>query len=53
MNIDVITVHNDDKFLNFSTTLLGYGYFGDIIRDSLNMRCCGPFRYNLTGIHNS
>ena len=49
MNIDVMTVHDENKLLNYCTTFLGYGYFGNIAFDSSNLRWMGPFRYTWCG----
>ncbi|CAG2122144.1 unnamed protein product, partial [Medioppia subpectinata] len=48
LNIDVSAVHHrdEDKLIRYSTSFLGYGYFGDTIADSEANRWMGPKRYD-------
>uniref|UniRef100_A0A8C4PWM9 Ceramide kinase n=1 Tax=Eptatretus burgeri TaxID=7764 RepID=A0A8C4PWM9_EPTBU len=48
--LDVCEVRTDKAFLTFSVTLLGYGFYGDTLRDSENHRWLGPSRYDISGI---
>lgn len=47
--MDVCSVWHDDNFLKYSISLMAYGYFGDIIRESEKLRWVGPRRYDVAG----
>lgn len=47
--MDVCSVHHDDSFLRYSVSLLGYGFYGDVLTDSERNRHLGPVRYDLAG----
>ncbi|XP_053718429.1 ceramide kinase isoform X2 [Synchiropus splendidus] len=48
--MDVCAVHHDNTFLRCSVSLLGYGFYGDMLTDSERMRWLGPARYDLSGV---
>lgn len=48
--MDVSSVHHDDIFLKYSVSLLGYGFYGDVLTDSERKRWLGPARYDLSGM---
>nr|XP_015208160.1 PREDICTED: ceramide kinase isoform X1 [Lepisosteus oculatus] len=48
--LDVCSVHHNDTFLKYSVSLLGYGFYGDILADSEKKRWMGPARYDFSGI---
>jgi ceramide kinase len=52
--VDVAAVHSvadNDRLLKYCCSFLGYGYFGDILRDSEeNLRWMGPKRYDWAGL---
>ncbi|XP_005168600.2 ceramide kinase isoform X1 [Danio rerio] len=48
--MDVCSVHSDDRFLRYSVSLLGYGFYGDVLKDSERKRWMGPARYNISGV---
>lgn len=48
--MDVCSVHHNDVFLKYSVSLLGYGFYGDILADSEKRRWLGPARYDLSGV---
>ncbi|XP_051916301.1 ceramide kinase-like isoform X1 [Hippocampus zosterae] len=48
--MDVSSVHRDDTFLRYSVSLLGYGFYGDVLTDSERKRWMGPARYDLAGL---
>ncbi|XP_057693578.1 ceramide kinase-like [Corythoichthys intestinalis] len=48
--MDVCSVHHDDSFLRYSVSLLGYGFYGDVLTDSERKRWMGPARYDLAGL---
>ncbi|KAK0132150.1 Ceramide kinase [Merluccius polli] len=48
--MDVCSVHNNNTFLKYSVSLLGYGFYGDVLTDSEKKRWMGPLRYDLAGV---
>ncbi|XP_041854153.1 ceramide kinase-like [Melanotaenia boesemani] len=48
--VDVCSVHHNNTFLRYSVSLLGYGFFGDVLTDSERKRWMGPARYDLSGV---
>nr|XP_012612397.1 ceramide kinase [Microcebus murinus] len=48
--MDVSSVHHGGTLLRYSVSLLGYGFYGDIIRDSEKKRWMGLARYDFSGI---
>lgn len=48
--MDVCSVHRNDIFLRYSVSLLGYGFYGDVLTDSERKRWLGPARYDLSGM---
>ncbi|RXG71013.1 Ceramide kinase [Armadillidium vulgare] len=48
--VDVASIHADGKLHRVVTTLISYGYFGDLMRSSEHLRCLGPPRYILSGV---
>ncbi|XP_059917638.1 ceramide kinase-like [Gadus macrocephalus] len=48
--MDVCSVHHGDAFLRYSVSLLGYGFYGDVLSDSEKRRWMGPARYDVSGV---
>ncbi|TRY59243.1 hypothetical protein DNTS_026382 [Danionella cerebrum] len=48
--MDVCSVHSEDRFLRYSVSLLGYGFYGDVLTDSERKRWMGPARYDISGV---
>ncbi|KAG8554691.1 hypothetical protein GDO81_003865 [Engystomops pustulosus] len=48
--MDVCASYNDGQLMKYSVSLIGYGFFGDVLRESENLRWVGPIRYDLAGI---
>ncbi|XP_030638566.1 ceramide kinase [Chanos chanos] len=48
--MDVCSVHHNNTFLRYSVSLLGYGFFGDVLTDSERKRWMGPARYDISGV---
>ncbi|XP_078138205.1 ceramide kinase [Centroberyx gerrardi] len=48
--MDVCSVHHNNIFLRYSVSLLGYGFYGDVLTDSERKRWMGPARYDLSGV---
>lgn len=55
VDIDVSAIHNNERdqsqnqLIRYATTLLGYGFFGDVLVDSETNRWMGPKRYDWAG----
>ena len=49
LGIDVNSVNVNNQFDRYSVTLCGYGYMGDLLKDSENKRWMGPKRYDWSG----
>lgn len=47
--MDVSSVHHSGALLRYSVSLLGYGFYGDIIKDSEKKRWMGLIRYDFAG----
>ncbi|KAM4523927.1 ceramide kinase [Fundulus diaphanus] len=47
--MDVCSVHHNNVFLKYSVSLLGYGFYGDVLTESERNRWLGPARYDLSG----
>ncbi|KAM4734218.1 ceramide kinase-like [Anableps anableps] len=48
--MDVCSVHHNNMFLRYSVSLLGYGFYGDVLTDSERKRWMGPARYDVSGL---
>ncbi|XP_071765884.2 ceramide kinase-like isoform X2 [Centroberyx gerrardi] len=48
--MDVCSVHHNNTFLRYSISLLGYGFYGDVLTDSERKRWMGPARYDFSGL---
>ncbi|KAG9339066.1 hypothetical protein JZ751_024094 [Albula glossodonta] len=48
--LDVCSVHHNNTFLRYSVSLLGYGFYGDVLKDSEKKRWMGPARYDFSDI---
>lgn len=49
--MDVCSIHHNKTFLRYSVSLLGYGFYGDVLTDSERKRWMGPARYDISGQH--
>ncbi|KAG9477778.1 hypothetical protein GDO78_012997 [Eleutherodactylus coqui] len=47
--LDVCASYHGGQLMRYSVSLIGYGFFGDVLKDSENMRWVGPMRYDLAG----
>ncbi|KAM4882722.1 ceramide kinase isoform 2-T3 [Thomomys bottae] len=48
--MDVSSVHHGSTLLRYSVSLLGYGFYGDLIKDSEKKRWMGLIRYDFSGV---
>ena len=49
LGIDVCSLYHKESFLKYSVSLIGYGYYGDLLQDSEGLRWMGPNRYKWCG----
>ncbi|XP_071960442.1 ceramide kinase-like isoform X2 [Antedon mediterranea] len=49
LGMDVCSVFHDNELIRYTVSFLGYGFFGDVVRESENYRWVGPKRYELAG----
>ncbi|KAK3101904.1 hypothetical protein FSP39_007228 [Pinctada imbricata] len=49
IGIDVCSIYSGQEFLRYSCSMLSYGYYGDMLKDSESNRWMGPSRYQLAG----
>ncbi|XP_072257726.1 ceramide kinase [Pyxicephalus adspersus] len=47
--LDVSAVHNKKTLLKYTVSLLGYGFYGDVLKGSEKNRWLGPARYDFSG----
>ncbi|CAJ0576132.1 unnamed protein product, partial [Mesorhabditis spiculigera] len=49
-NVDVCTVHENEKLLRISANAISYGWLGDVLEDSERFRWLGPIRYQWSAL---
>ncbi|XP_061842747.1 ceramide kinase isoform X2 [Nerophis lumbriciformis] len=47
--LDVCSVHHANILVRYSVSLLGYGFYGDVLAESEKHRWMGPLRYDYAG----
>uniref|UniRef100_A0A8C9YPK0 Zgc:158263 n=1 Tax=Sander lucioperca TaxID=283035 RepID=A0A8C9YPK0_SANLU len=47
--LDVCSVHQASALMRYSVSLLGYGFYGDVLAESEKHRWMGPLRYDYSG----
>ncbi|XP_043352325.1 ceramide kinase isoform X2 [Dermochelys coriacea] len=47
--LDVSSIHHNNTFPKYFVSLLGYGFYGDILKDSEKKRWMGTIRYDFSG----
>jgi len=50
LDVDVSAIHTEIGLERFVMTMCSYGYFGDLMKHSENLRCLGRYRYDLSGV---
>ena len=50
LDVDVSAVHTEMGLERFVMTMSSYGYFGDLMKHSENLRCLGRYRYDISGV---
>lgn len=50
--VDVCSIHCGTEFYRFACTAASYGFLGDVLKDSEQLRMLGPPRYLVSGIIN-
>ncbi|XP_053551790.1 ceramide kinase [Bombina bombina] len=48
--MDVCSSHHEGQLMRYSVSLIGYGFFGDVLSQSETMRWMGPLRYDVSGL---
>nr|XP_025043991.1 ceramide kinase-like [Pelodiscus sinensis] len=48
--LDVCSVHHRGRLQRYAVSLVGYGFYGDVVRDSEQHRWLGPVRYDFSGV---
>uniref|UniRef100_A0A8C8S5E9 Ceramide kinase C-terminal domain-containing protein n=1 Tax=Pelusios castaneus TaxID=367368 RepID=A0A8C8S5E9_9SAUR len=46
--LDVCSVHHHGRLLRYAVSLVGYGFYGDVVSDSEQHRWMGPMRYDFS-----
>lgn len=49
--LDVCSVHQGSALVCYSVSLLGYGFYGDVLAESEKHRWMGPLRYDYSGMY--
>lgn len=47
--LDVCSVHHHSTLVRYSVSLVGYGFYGDVLAESERHRWMGPLRYDYSG----
>ncbi|XP_041859890.1 ceramide kinase family protein [Melanotaenia boesemani] len=47
--LDVCSVHHASALVRYSVSLIGYGFYGDVLAESEKHRWMGPLRYDYSG----
>ncbi|XP_038864651.1 ceramide kinase-like [Salvelinus namaycush] len=47
--LDVCSVHHHSSLVRYSVSLVGYGFYGDVLAESERHRWMGPLRYDYSG----
>ncbi|XP_066527113.1 ceramide kinase family protein [Hoplias malabaricus] len=47
--LDVCSVHHQSTLVRYSVSLVGYGFYGDVLAESERHRWMGPLRYDYSG----
>ncbi|XP_046985114.1 ceramide kinase [Schistocerca americana] len=47
--LDLCSVHSNGSLLKYYSSVISYGYLGDVLRDSEKFRWMGPKRYDYSG----
>ncbi|KAI8782009.1 ceramide kinase, partial [Biomphalaria glabrata] len=49
IGMDVTAIYKKEEFIKYTVTMLGYGYYGDLLKESESLRWMGPKRYTWSG----
>ena len=47
--IDISSIRSGNELLKYSMSFAGYGFFGDVVKDSEKFRWVGVKRYDISG----
>lgn len=48
--LDVCSVHYQNTLVRYSVSMVGYGFYGDVLAESERHRWMGPLRYDYSGM---
>ncbi|XP_038067344.1 ceramide kinase-like [Patiria miniata] len=49
LGLDICSVHSGHQLLRYTVSFMGYGFLGDVLKDSESHRWMGPHRYDFSG----
>ncbi|XP_021926264.1 ceramide kinase isoform X2 [Zootermopsis nevadensis] len=49
IGLDLCSIHSNGNLLRYYSSVISYGYLGDVVRDSEKFRWMGPKRYDYSG----
>ncbi|XP_059153792.1 ceramide kinase-like [Physella acuta] len=49
IGMDVTALYKKEEFVKYTVTMSGYGYYGDLLKESETLRWMGPKRYTWSG----
>jgi ceramide kinase len=47
--LDISSIQSGSELLRYSVSFAGYGFFGDVVKDSEKLRWAGVKRYDISG----
>ena len=47
--LDISSIRSGNELLRYSVSFAGYGFFGDVVKDSEKLRWAGVKRYDISG----
>ena len=47
--LDISSIRSGNELLRYSVSFAGYGFFGDVVKDSEKLRWAGVTRYDISG----
>jgi hypothetical protein len=50
--LDICSIHSNATLLRYYSSVISYGFLGDVVRDSEKFRWMGPKRYEFSGNYN-
>lgn len=50
VGLDLCSVHSNGNLLQFYSSVISYGFLGDVLKESEKFRWMGPKRYEYSGL---